>query len=695
MAKVKLRRSKLFDGTANLKGEKLFNKFLNETLNNTTEVEIEVFNDKIDDPNQLMLNKITKDDIPKINFFTLQNTLISHACRLSGHSVKNNTIKSMTPAPVTLSKSLYNRIYPPFNHFITKKADGIRCYVYMCDNGYIILTSKSAQYSGDPDVNIRCIVDAELVGNKILVFDIVYVESMSSNMTYKERVGIIGDVLIKYQDMFKDHELTTKPILEVTKDTIDRVFKDIKTAGDGDFEDDGYMLVQGNQSYFKTNAYKIKCDMNTIDFLVAEIDDDYYLFCGISRKMMNKLVIQRAPIYYKIFNNVINDYNPIQFSPFDNPDAYHYKPTDKDKIVIKKHLQPLDGMKVKGTFIELLPKFKDGSYTWEFIGVREDRVNEKNYYGNNYRTAEINWRVSQDPMCVEEMSKPVTTYFEHSKSNIYKMQVSYLSICKTMILKEIRDIAPNRKILDTASGKGQDLYRIISLGFSYGIFTDIDAIALSELATRRFESISKQSNVKNDFGMAIQLADMSDPVEVNKLKFDKHLINGKPGSVICNLALHYFVHDKKSTNNFLSFLHYVLDGGGVFAFTCFDGAEVFDLLAENNGTWVDQQMVNGTPFEKYRIEAKYTSKTFTGINQKIAVKLPMSDTLKVENLVDIGAFVEAASNFGFKLRKMGSMMDFYDTMCKDRKNAKLCKALNESDKDYADLYSYVILVRES
>jgi hypothetical protein len=564
------------------------------------------------------------------------------------------------------------------------------------NSGAIILTSKEVIEEGSIDQDIETVLDAELVDTNIIVFDVMVLKNEScKDKTYDERVKLIGDVVVEYKDMFKKHTLRTKQILKITSDNIGRVFKQISVEDETDFPEDGHMLIRGDQSYFETTSYKIKPE-NTIDFLLIKYEKEYYLFCGISTHQLNNSLIKRLPGYGKFFHNISGQYVPIQFCPYDNRKAYIWKPTKKDIAAIESNLTMLSYVKQPCVIVELLPVFseKDGvpTHNWELIKFREDRTNERNYYGNNYNIATLNWFIMQDPLVVKDMGMPVNTYFKYTKSPVYKAQVHFVSVCKTMIIEMLKLDSSNDFIVDFASGKGQDYNRIKAAGFSKGLFSDIDRTAIVTLLSRHLSDL-KASHVRyinHKFMLAIQHADLSDPAELNIRKFQHHLEDGKPSIGINNLAIHYYVHDVDSRVNFLTFLNHVLDNKASFSYTCFNGRVIFDLLKSNGGVWIDQ-LDNGD--DKYRIESRYSDVQFTGINQKIAVKLPMSDQLVEENLFDMEAFNEAATNFGFKVKKMGSMLDFVELMKKDVSKRQLVSAMNESDKHYAGLYHYCILER--
>ena len=693
ISRIKKIQQDMFSGTSSLHGEKLFDVFLNESRNNKTEVEIEVFNDKITSYKQLMINNITKQDIPKLSFFTVQNTLVSHIMRLTENDYHKRSVKQLTPPSSTLSKNEYNnKIYPPFGYFISRKADGDRCFVCILEKGYVLLTSKNADYQGEIDQNIICIVDSELIGERILIFDVLYYKGENvTKLPYKDRVKFIGDVIVDFKKIFVEYSLETKQILEITEDTIGRVLKDIDVADSADFKDDGHMLTKGDQSYYETKSWKIKPE-NTIDFLVVKYKKEYYLFSGIRKEILNKQRIRRPEVFWKIFNKTVGNYVPVQFSPPDDPTAYKYKPEPKIAALIDSNMKSFDNMKCQGTIVELLPTFNEiGEVTWEFIMIRTDRLNESSYFGNDYGVSVSNWLISKDPIRVKDMYKPVSTYFEHTKSSMYKKQVAYVSVCKTNIIQTVKDMSSNTFILDIACGKGQDLNRITGEGFTKALFTDVDPVALSELNTRRYDSVvsNKYEHVNNSLNVAIQQANMSDEFSVNKKKFDKHIVDGKPGSAICNLAIHYFVHNIDTSNKFMQFLNYIMNHENIFAYTCFDGETVFNLLKNNDGEWLDQEK----GFDKYRIKAMYTDDVFTGSDQRISVKLPMSTDMKEEYLVDVKAFNALALNYGYKVHSSGSLLAFYDKLSKSPGTRMLCNSMNESDKFYAGLYSYTILVK--
>jgi hypothetical protein len=129
----------------------------------------------------------------------------------------------------------------------------------------------------------------------------------------------------------------------------------------------------------------------------------------------------------------------------------------------------------------------------------------------------------------------------------------------------------------------------------------------------------------------------------------------------------------------------VLKPGGTFIFTFLDGKRVFDLLAANNGKWTVEEDAK----TKYHIEATYTNNTLTAAGQGIKIKLPFSNDLYEENLVNADCLIKKLAKFKLVCLDYKS----FSTRLNQFKNLQPNNyaKLSEADKTYVELYAYVIM----
>jgi SAM-dependent methyltransferase len=311
----------------------------------------------------------------------------------------------------------------------------------------------------------------------------------------------------------------------------------------------------------------------------------------------------------------------------------------------------------------------------KFVKVRDDRLSETGYYGNDFGIAQQNWFASQDPIGILDLALPPQSYFNKKKESRYFNQVTALSIAKENIIKELATKSANHKVTVLACGNGQDTNRFIKYGFVESLNVDNDRVALATLLARRMNSVlgSKKFDVlaRKPHKLYVQYADLCDnPWDAIKAYYDKEYHD----TCVCNLAIHYFMADTNKAAQFAQFIDKVLGAGGRFSYTCFDGRRVFELLQTAGGEWVDFDDAD-TP--KYKIKRLYTATVFQ-MGLKIAVKLPFSDEMYEEYLVDIEGLSTIFGKLGFVVEKSepitGSLKD-----------------LNDSDKHYLSLYQSVIM----
>ena len=128
----------------------------------------------------------------------------------------------------------------------------------------------------------------------------------------------------------------------------------------------------------------------------------------------------------------------------------------------------------------------------------------------------------------------------------------------------------------------------------------------------------------------------------------------------------------------------LLEPGGIFIYTAFDGKKVFDLL-KNETSWDKYES------EKllYSIKKKYNTDEFTGINQKIDVLLPFSDgKYYTENLINTDILNEELTRKKIRLIERKSFGEYLESFseCKE----KLYNQLTDVDKEYVSLYHVYI-----
>ena len=172
---------------------------------------------------------------------------------------------------------------------------------------------------------------------------------------------------------------------------------------------------------------------------------------------------------------------------------------------------------------------------------------------------------------------------------------------------------------------------------------------------------------------------------LNDIISNNYPINNKSSFITCNFALHYLIYNKTKLTNFCRILDKLLEPGGIFIFTAFNGKKINDLFVHNSKEW--NKYINDKLL--YSIKKKYDDVEFTGIKQKIDVLLPFSNNnYYTEYLININLL-----NLELSKRKIDLIVDdSFDKYLDKYKNEQLYKykSMTEIDKEYISLYHYYI-----
>lgn len=633
-------------------------------------------------------------------------------------------LKSLLNNVIELNKNEYVKIYPPEGFLLTDKADGITCLIFI-KNGVckLLYGDKIDEYpilgfSGTAIIVAEYILD----DNQLLVFDVlIYSDSNiidNNNKLFLKRIEDRLQYLDKCANILTvgiNIKSYAKEFIKLERLNLNGMITDMYKKKRS-YNIDGLIFSECGKSYYETRNLKWK-ETPTIDFLCMKCPDIllnkmpfnvkdnktlYLLFNGITSDMMDKLGIKFLYGYKDIFNKSLfnknnENYFPIQFSPSSHPYAYlYYIDVTLEKEICEKY--NIDSLNEQ--FVELSYKDKE----WEFINIRDDRKNEYNYIGNNFKIAESTWLNMIDPFKLEDLWTVKSGYFAKEKDSIYYAQVGFNSFVKSQLINNIRD---SEWVIDIASGKGQDLFRYHKSGIKNILFIDNDKIALAELITRKYE-LQKSGETYSPFSIYVLHADITNPYKetIEKIKSFPIKYCGDTtkticaNNVVCNFALHYFIKSKTTMGNFIflvkSMLGYVVGGGKKkkiiserksFTYTCFNGLKIFELLKniKVNECWENYQ----DNIVKYSIKKLYDKNIFD-LGLKIGVFLPFSDGEYYEEyLVNIDLVNSEFVRKGFSIKKTGSFSEYLESFQNEKPN--IFKKINEIDLKYIDLLQYTVL----
>jgi len=585
-----------------------------------------------------------------------------YVSKLLGSHLKE--FKSILNSAISINKSNYfEEIYPPLGYYLTDKADGERA-ILLITNGesskiYLIFSNRFLEFENKTGLKLS-IFDTEFVNDTIYLFDCMYYNGEKLlNRAFAKRHKYLIPVNFEIKCESKKYIHLSKYV------DLENNFKSIYTKNTKkSYEIDGLILTSPAESYSETFNLKWKPEnKNTIDFLVRKsikqngLDykeglTKYILFVGITHDMQKKLNIEFYKDY-KQFNFVNGNYFPIQFSPSVNPRAYVFYHSD----------DTLDGkiVELSCSNCSIMPN-------WKFEKIRTDRKPSATYYGNDFKTAELTYINYIDPFPFENLYLRSDGYFSYVANKDYTASNKYRRFIITKVFEKY--IKGANWLIDEGVGKGADIYKYSQLGIANALFVDNDSEAIANLVLRKFAFLNYDSKLVHTKSYEL-LLDLNINYEKSIARFEEFgAMKGNIDVIVSNFALHYFCVSTEYIKNILILNSTMLKSGGLFIFSLFNKSVVEEKMG-NSMKWV--LMEKGV--EKYAIYK-------TGNN--ISVKLPFTDKLVEEPLVDIENFIKIASKYKFTLLERFAMNNIQN------------KDFNLSDVDieYSGLYEMVILQKK-
>jgi hypothetical protein len=546
--------------------------------------------------------------------------------------------------PISLSRYTYvTDVLPNIdNYMVTDKADGLRAYLVF-HNG----TIHSVQSSGCSDLSRSSIkdtiFDCELIGDKYYIFDVLmYDGELVVSKCFRDRFKIIEEYVPEHLFIAKKRYMALGP--EIYKNSITNMYM-LTTS----YEKDGLIFTSLNADYYKTLNYKWKPPkMLTIDFLAIRDKSYYRLYVGINADTYNKLGLRMPSNYINQIrsvpelsfinvdrdNYIQNDYFPVPFiNSICHDNIYHH-------VDASSNVDRSSSDDIHGSIIELT--WLDGR--WVFHRIRTDKNAEMARgvsFGNNYKTAELTYQLCLNPLLFDDL---VADYADITKGFYFVKQDDkyedvrrYNNKVKSQLIKRYKF----HDIIDLASGKGQDLFKYVSLRVHNLTLIEIDKSAIDELVQRKYDVLGRmndeysnkngrpnsknrpsRANLKKRQGTNIKIfnMDLSTNYQSNLSLLQQHSLpdmRSENRVVFCNLAINYLLGNPDALAEFISNL---LNNGNEFVFTSLDGIRVQKLLEEHNGHW-----------ETGKYMTEYSSET----KKKINVLLPCSSMPSEEYLVNL------------------------------------------------------------
>ena len=324
-------------------------------------------------------------------------------------------------------------------------------------------------------------------------------------------------------------------------------------------------------------------------------------------------------------------------------------------------------------FIYHLTDDINDKFRWIPIKTRYDKTESvqkfQRRYGNYYDVALLIWRSINNPILMEDFNdlsidnlydkniKKIRSKIDSSiikkenTSNVYYQK-------KTGLIKDMRsfhnwvksnmiyiyfnplynDKSGGYKVLDIACGRGGDLNKFyyVMLELCIGIDIDTDTLLNSSdgaLSRYNFLKKNKPNFPKMLFvtGTPCNLLQYDEQIKIfgklnNDAKhiYDKYFTFDENRILFdrfnCGFAIHYFLSDDNSWNNFCTNMNMYLHDGGYFIFQTFDGDKVKDLLKDksNHAVYYDE---NGEKKLLFDIIKKYDDNDKKNLGMAIDVHM--------------------------------------------------------------------------
>ena len=622
-----------------------------ETPSRTYEFEVEYIGDNIESSDiKYILDQFISADTNTLH--TINNLL---------GQLQAKTIKELTnnPRPITVKK-YYDEIIPDIsNYYVSDKADGSRALVY-CDGAIAHIITDKGSHTVACNI-VECVLDAEYVGNKVYVFDVLHFKGADITMQpLSTRIEKLAHI-----DITAFGEV--KPIVRLDGDYKSKLREILIKKRPYDI--DG--LIFTSSGPYNNVVYKWKPPQhNTCDFLVRRLPEEEYGKYPYEKKEGSELYVlyimvrpndfkiynlHQLPFYKKLFQYV-GDYFPT-----------HFMPSINDSVYLFRYNGELGD--IEGKVVEMIyePANKEPASCWKAIRIRHDR-RDPNYI----KVAETCFTSYYNPFNEEKLYEN-PSYFKQKKTEKHRALTKYNRFVVHSVLNLVRN---SNLVVDLASGQGADLYIYYSQKVSNLVMSDRDTDALEEIVQRKYNITNPKFNklsAKSGHRMSLQLrvVNLMDDAEKN-LKILEKFRGAK--AVIINFAIHYVLISKEMLDNLYNLVDGLLDHGGMFIFTCFNGEDILTLPDKWDVT-VDGEI-------KYSIHRIGETLDY---NTRIKVYQPFSGSYYEEPIVDLRKVIKQFTSNKYTLEQSTSF-----NVYKDDYEQHYGPILDE-DIHYAGLYYFTIL----
>jgi ubiquinone/menaquinone biosynthesis C-methylase UbiE len=551
------------------------------------------------------------------------------------------------------------------------KADGERLLFYL--NGESLYTIDLAYNVKKINTIVNkhndSLIEGELVTIKgkqvFLVFDCLLFEGKDVRNKYLRPRLDMADKIQKYLNTLNsEFEFRLKDFYFETD-----IFKSSEKVLNSkyQYELDGIIYTPTNKPYSGENFKWKPSEFLTIDFVIKDV---------VPKVSKNKL--RKVNLFvgidsnrgYKLGINVPKGerYFPTKFRPLNmnNIDCAFVGSEYKNNTVVEFQFD----------------KKEKPCFQWKPMRTR-DRKTENflkgKTFGNDYSVAVDVWNSINDPltkeMIVGNKQFGEKVYFQSViKSNLTSNMRKYHNQLKSILYSKF--IPKNSHVLDIAGGKGADLQKYNKIPIGYLVINDIDQDALltaNDSAKNRYETI-RNKNYDIDFVLGDAGKNLSNKISKSNLRVNKFDV------INCQFAMHYFMKNKVTFNNFLNNVDRYLKVNGFLIGTAFDGLSIFNLM--KNKKYIEFTNNNKTLF---KIEKLYKNGKLNGFGKEIDVYIESIGT-NLEYLLNFDFLTSELEKKGYVLIESYNFDKLYQPSNQIR--------MTEVEKEFSFLYRYFVFQKK-
>jgi hypothetical protein len=405
------------------------------------------------------------------------------------------------------------------------------------------------------------------------------------------------------------------------------------------------------------------------------------MLVGITQKMYERFGIKISSDEHmaikKIFMGSIpdSDYFPV---PFHNSLLNNYTISKIDLVKFTKD-------NLDGKIIEF--SFDFSQKNWKFYKIRNDRQKDflsGNYFGNNYKVAEKTLQSILNPLTLKVLISNYDylsneSYFQKKSEEEYKFVKKFNNFVKKNLIMRFK----SKSIIDLASGRGGDLNKYSDASVENLLMLEIDRNSIDEIINRKYNIL-----LNKKFGglnLIIENMDLNKFYKKNIEQIEKRqldFLKDNKNNIFCHFAFHYFTENEKMTKNICEFINYYLKPGASFIITILDGSKIYELL-KTHGEWKTN---------KYYIKLCDKSKIFSGYGHKIKIKLPFSNEIYDEFLIDLFMLDKVLSKHGIyrkEDRNFDKLLAEFESY-----NKYMYASIDNEDRLFLGLYKYVVYTKK-